>query len=404
MRILILCLLPLWTILLADGGLKLFFLGVRLRQRPESEERAEVPVFPAHFLSFALVIPAHNEERVIGETVRQLRTLHYPPERFAVIVIADGCTDKTARFARENGATCTTWMEQTGRKGRALSQFLAQNREQLSPFDVLVVCDADTRLHPNALLFFNQAFLDGMEVGQGKVQSDPYFSTPLSALVASSETLSQEVDDLARSTLGWPVPLRGTGMAFRREVFLKFGPLPHTRSEDLELSLILTRCQIQAIFVPEAIAYDPKPTEVAAAAKQRARWLQGHGEVVQRYWREILAVFRTGNWGERALLFSLLLRPRTFVIGVKMLVLCGCFLLPARGFFGGTLLIAIGMSLSLIADLVYYSVGAALCCEIHTKGALWRAILYLPVWAGAVVLSLVSTKKWLSVRDRGEEE
>jgi cellulose synthase/poly-beta-1,6-N-acetylglucosamine synthase-like glycosyltransferase len=404
MKVFLLCLLPFWTILLADGGLKLFFLGVRLRQRPGSEERAEVPVFPAHFLSFALVIPAHNEERVIGETVRQLRTLHYPSERFAVIVIADGCTDRTARFARENGATCMTWAEQTGRKGRALSQFLAQERERLSPFDAVVVCDADTRLHPNALLFFNQAFLDGMEVGQGKVQSDPYSSTPLSTLVASSEALSQEVDDSARSTLGWPVPLRGTGMAFRREVFLKFGPLPHTRAEDMELSLILTRCEVPTMFVPEAIAYDPKPTEVAAAAKQRARWLQGHGEVVWRYWQEIWTIFRKGNWGERTLLFSLLLRPRTFVIGVKTLILCGCFLLPARWFFGGALLIGAGVSLSLIADLMYYLVGAALCCEIHTKGALWRAVLYLPVWAGAIVLSLISTKKWLSVRDRGEGE
>jgi cellulose synthase/poly-beta-1,6-N-acetylglucosamine synthase-like glycosyltransferase len=401
MRIFFLCLLPVWAVLLVESGLKLFFLGVRLWRRPEQESQAEVPSVSPRFLSFALLIPAHNEAGVIGETVRQLRALHYPTEHLTVIVIADGCTDHTVRYARDNGAVCVPWAEPTGRKGRALSRFLALEYERLNAFDIVVVCDADTRLHVDALLFLNRAFLNGIQVGQGKVESDPQSPSPLGALVALSEALSQEVDDCARTSLGWPVPLRGTGMAFRREILREFGILPHTRAEDMELSLLLCLYRVPVTFVPEAIVYDPKPTSVAAAATQRARWFQGHWQVVWEYWQEILSVFRKGNWGEQALLFSLLLRPRALFIGVKATVLLGGFFLAEKLSPGIWLLVSTGASVALLADLTYYLTGAALVTDSGGTKALWRCAFYLPMWLGAIVLSVFSTKRWLSVRDRG---
>ena len=398
---LILCLLPLWAVLLIESGLKLFFLGVRLWWRPEQGGEAEVLPTSSRFLSFALLIPAHNEEGVIGETVRQLRALHYPPEHFAVIVIADGCTDHTVHSARDNGALCVAWAEPTGRKGRALSRFLTLERERLNAFEIVVVCDADTRLHAEALLFLNQAFLSGVQVGQGKLNSDPQSLSSLGALVALPEALSQEVDDRARQFLGWPVPLRGTGMAFRREILQEFGILPHTRTEDMELSLLLCLYRVPVTFVPEAIIYDAKPTNIAAAAKQRARWFQGHGEIVREYWQEILSVLKKGNWGERALLLSLLLRPRTLFIGVKAAILSGSVLLTRVLSPGTWLPLSLGMSLALLADLIYYLTGATLLTRRGSRRALWRFALYLPIWLGAMVWSVFSTKKWLRVRDRG---
>jgi cellulose synthase/poly-beta-1,6-N-acetylglucosamine synthase-like glycosyltransferase len=400
MSVFFLCLLPLWAALLVESGLKLLFLGVRLWRRPEREGGAGAPTVSPRFLSFALLIPAHNEEGVIAETVRQLRALHYPGECFTVMVIADGCTDHTVRSARDNGAVCVPWAEPTGRKGRALSRFLALEQERLNAFDVVVVCDADTRLHADALLFLNQAFLHGTQVGQARLESDPQ-SPSLGALVALSEALSQEVDDCARASLGWPVPLRGTGMAFRREILQEFGMLPHTRAEDLELSLLLCLYRVPVTFVPEALVYDPKPASLAAAARQRARWFQGQREVVWAYRREILSVFRTGGWGERALLFSLVWRPRLLLSGVKAIVLLGCFLLVSRWSPAVWLLVSTGTSAALLADLGYYLAGSALLTDRSGTRALWRFAFYLPMWLGAIALSAFSARRWLSVRDRG---
>jgi len=55
---------------------------------------------------FAVVIPAHNEELVIGDTVRQLLRQDYPRALFSVFALADNCDDRTAAVAAAAGATC----------------------------------------------------------------------------------------------------------------------------------------------------------------------------------------------------------------------------------------------------------------------------------------------------------
>ena len=55
---------------------------------------------------FLFLVPAHNEELLIGACVSSLQALAYPPERFRIVVVADNCEDDTARLAVEAGAQC----------------------------------------------------------------------------------------------------------------------------------------------------------------------------------------------------------------------------------------------------------------------------------------------------------
>ena len=68
-----------------------------LRRRPE--HKILVPL-----KSFAIIVPAHNEEHVIAETVKSLRDIDYPKELFQVLVVADNCSDTTEARARKAGA------------------------------------------------------------------------------------------------------------------------------------------------------------------------------------------------------------------------------------------------------------------------------------------------------------
>ena len=52
---------------------------------------------------FALIVAAHNEEIVIGKLIESLLNQDYPRELFDVFVIADNCTDNTAKIARQYG-------------------------------------------------------------------------------------------------------------------------------------------------------------------------------------------------------------------------------------------------------------------------------------------------------------
>lgn len=49
---------------------------------------------------FSIVIPAHNEELIISETLNRLKTIGYPPERYEVIVVENGSTDATYDIAK----------------------------------------------------------------------------------------------------------------------------------------------------------------------------------------------------------------------------------------------------------------------------------------------------------------
>lgn len=218
------------------------------------------------------------------------------------------------------GARCVTRAAQAEHgKGRALSWLLTERAEELRSFDIVLICDADSRLQPDALAFINQAFVDGCQVVQANVERETEVSS-VGAAVALPEALSQEVDDRARTRLGWSAPLRGTGMAFRRDLLTQVGVRLCTRAEDLELSLRLAVAGVPVTKAPEAVVYDPKPLELTGATRQRARWLQGHWEVLHWYWRDALTVFRSGRWGDRALLFSLFCRPRTLMMVAKALL------------------------------------------------------------------------------------
>ena len=53
---------------------------------------------------FLVLVPAHNEEKVIGDICRNLEEMDYPRELYDYYIIADNCSDATAEKARALGA------------------------------------------------------------------------------------------------------------------------------------------------------------------------------------------------------------------------------------------------------------------------------------------------------------
>jgi cellulose synthase/poly-beta-1,6-N-acetylglucosamine synthase-like glycosyltransferase len=118
---------------------------------------------------FAIAIPAHNEEAVIGETLRRLAQLDYPSDRCTIYVVADHCDDRTAERAAASGAMALVRSEgPRGRKAYALQWFCEQVFGPSAPYDALVVIDADSRLDINFLQAMSAALDAGMQVVQGQ--------------------------------------------------------------------------------------------------------------------------------------------------------------------------------------------------------------------------------------------
>lgn len=122
--------------------------------------------------SFALIVAAHNEETVIGDLVKSLKSLSYPAEKFGIFVIADNCTDKTAEIARESGAV--VWeRSDTEKRGKGFAmEFAFQKLFALEQgFEYFCIFDADNLVKPDFLTRINAKLNEGYRAVQGYLDS-----------------------------------------------------------------------------------------------------------------------------------------------------------------------------------------------------------------------------------------
>jgi cellulose synthase/poly-beta-1,6-N-acetylglucosamine synthase-like glycosyltransferase len=110
-------------------------------------------------LRCTVLIPAHNEEAVLGLTLESLARQTRRPDR--VIVVADNSTDRTVDVAAAHGVEVVETVGNTEKKAGALNQQLSRLLPQAGPHDVVLVMDADSTLAPEFL-----------EVALGLMESD----------------------------------------------------------------------------------------------------------------------------------------------------------------------------------------------------------------------------------------
>lgn len=95
-------------------------------------------------VTITVLIPAHDEESCISETLSSLQSQSLPPAR--VLVVADNCTDATVRLAREAGVDVLETVGNTHKKAGGLNQALREVLPDLGDNDCVMVMDADTTL------------------------------------------------------------------------------------------------------------------------------------------------------------------------------------------------------------------------------------------------------------------
>ncbi len=117
-------------------------------------------------LRFAIIIPAHDEERYLPATLEHVRALNYPSDRYQAIVVENGSSDRTMEVAqRFEGPNIQVLSVSTSGVSAAKNAGI----EQLSPdVDWVVFLDADTILEPeflNELAAFLQSSTKVFSVG-----------------------------------------------------------------------------------------------------------------------------------------------------------------------------------------------------------------------------------------------
>lgn len=232
---------------------------------------------------FAVFVPAHDEERLIADTVRSLLEVDYPAELFEVHVIADHCTDRTAVIARCSGATVHEHVdpEPTG-KGPALQWLFDQLDQAGAGFDAVVIIDADTVVNHRFLGILDARFRNGAEVVQAHYAVRDADLSSATALRAAALSTRHYLRPLGRTTIGASSGLYGNGMAFSRRVMGERTWSDHL-TEDLELQSELVLDGVTVEFAPDAVVLAEMPQTLKAARSQNERWERGRIELARRY-------------------------------------------------------------------------------------------------------------------------
>ena len=228
-----------------------------------------------------VVIPAHNEERVVSNVLGDLALSDYPTDLVDVWVIADRCTDGTAEMARESGAHVAERSTGSSGKGAALSWYL--DIHPLTPEEALVVFDADNRVPPEAI----GRIVDELDHGHGVAQCYLDVVDPDKSVISQASALSywagNRMVQLARSNLGWSADLGGTGMAFTAEALARAGGFTQSLTEDQELGIRLVLQGERVEWLHDIRIRDEKPTSVGVTVRQRARWMAGKREARRKH-------------------------------------------------------------------------------------------------------------------------
>lgn len=149
------------TLMAAAGVSLLLAAGVATVERRllnnarRSEDPGRMPLAPklvmaetrgvyAGPVTITVLIPAHNEEACITETLSALLSQSLPPAR--VVVVADNCSDDTVRLAREVGVDVFETVDNSHKKAGGLNQALKEILPGQGDNDCVMIMDADTQL------------------------------------------------------------------------------------------------------------------------------------------------------------------------------------------------------------------------------------------------------------------
>ncbi len=278
---------------LAVLGQCLFSLALMLYAW-EVPERLRATAGPAVFrrakLSFTVLLPAREEQAVIGETIARLAEADYPSSLLEIVVICQEDDLETIAAARSQidalgnaRIRLEIYSEPPFNKPHALMVGLAASSN-----DVVAVFDAEDDVDSEIFRVINTLMLEReAKVVQGGVQlmniSDHWFSG-LNCL----EYFFYFGSRMHFNARVGMVPLGGNTVFIRRELVERVGGWDITcLTEDADIGL-----RISALGEPISVVYDSNrvtreetPHSIAAFVRQRTRWHQG-----------FLQILRSGVW------------------------------------------------------------------------------------------------------------
>jgi len=267
-------------VLVSGRAVIIGILAIIEKLRPDNAKLPDPPP------NATVLIPAHNEETVIVQTVQSvlMSDLH----AIRVIVVDDGSSDRTLELLQSNFGEndCVQIIHQVNRgKAAALNNAMSHANTQF-----VVTIDADTEIEPDAIRKLLRHFSDpkvGAVAGNVKVGNRSRWLTRWQAL---EYITSQNMEKRAFDLLNCITVVPGALGAWRREAIEAVGGITaDTVAEDADLTIAIRRLGWRVTYDEEAIAWTEAPETPGQLIRQRFRWTFG---TLQSFWKHSDTLFR----------------------------------------------------------------------------------------------------------------
>jgi cellulose synthase/poly-beta-1,6-N-acetylglucosamine synthase-like glycosyltransferase len=242
--------------------------------------------------SCTILIPAHNEEKVIAATIESMLRLEYPQDRLTVLVINDGSTDGTRDIilgAAARDRRVALFDVPRGEGGRGKSRALNLAMRQVAS-EVIAIYDADNTPDRNALRYLVAQLIGNKELGAalGKFRTVNKDVNLLTRFI-NIETLSfQSMLQAGRWQMHNIATLPGTNFVIWTWLIRQLnGWDEEALTEDSELSIRVYQEGYKIKFVPYAITYEQEPQTWGVWVRQRTRWVRGNNYVLGKFLKQI---------------------------------------------------------------------------------------------------------------------
>ncbi|HHX8988306.1 TPA: glycosyltransferase family 2 protein [Listeria monocytogenes] len=250
-------------------------------------EARKVPEIPVEVPFVSVMVPAHNEGKVIVKTVESLLAFDYPVDRYEIIVINDNSSDNSAELLAAIQAKNPTRFLKiintyniTGGKGKsnALNIGFAESRGEL-----VAIYDADNTPERQALRILVGEITNDAKLGAviGKFRTRNRNASWLTRFI-NIETLSfQWMAQAGRWALFKLCTIPGTNFIVRRSLLEEIGGWDvKAVAEDTEISFRIYMMGYRIKFQAKAVTWEQEPQTLPVWFKQRSRWAKGNIYVI----------------------------------------------------------------------------------------------------------------------------
>jgi cellulose synthase/poly-beta-1,6-N-acetylglucosamine synthase-like glycosyltransferase len=307
------------AILILTGPLLIELAILTLASFFDADEEGAGPARETAAVRLAVIVPAHNEEGLVGRCVRSV--LAAAQQSASVLVIAHNCSDNTAREAQEAGAR-TLILNDPNRRGKGAALSYGFSVAMAEGFDGVLVVDADSVVSPNICEAVKSRFAAGAAAVQCRDEIRNAAPGIKSELMGLAFLAMNVVRPRGRKRLGLSAGLFGNGFGLSRAALEKVPYAAHSTTEDLEYHLELVLAGQRSVFINHAGVVSEAPDTSTGSSTQRARWEGGRLRMTLRWAPRLLSQVAQGRVRLLEPLLDLFSLPLAFEVALLVAGLC----------------------------------------------------------------------------------